>query len=72
MAIEEGGAGIVQGEKIVHLAPPSGRISGLMNDLLGWLKRTDAHPLIASCVFHYELEFIHPFADGNGCLGRLR
>jgi Fic family protein len=42
-----------------------------MKDLLGWLKRTDAHPLIASCVFHYELEFIHPFADGNGRMGRL-
>jgi Fic family protein len=42
-----------------------------MKDLLGWLKRTDAHPLIAGCVFHYELEFIHPFADGNGRIGRL-
>jgi len=66
-----GGVGIAQGERIVHLAPPAGRVPGLMNDLLGWLKRTDAHPLIASCVFHYELEFIHPFADGNGRMGRL-
>lgn len=66
-----GGVGIAQGEKIVHLAPPAERVPGLMNDLLAWLKRTDAHPLIASCVFHYELEFIHPFADGNGRMGRL-
>lgn len=66
-----GGVGIAQGDKIVHLAPPATRVPGLMNELLGWLKRTDAHPLIASCVFHYELEFIHPFADGNGRMGRL-
>jgi DNA-binding HxlR family transcriptional regulator len=42
-----------------------------MDDLLEWLKQTDEHPLVASCVFHYELEFIHPFADGNGRMGRL-
>lgn len=63
--------GIAQGKQLIHLAPPAGRVPGLMKDLLGWLKRTDAHPLIAGCVFHYELEFIHPFADGNGRLGRL-
>jgi len=66
-----GGVGIAQGEKVVHLAPPADRVTGLMNDLQGWLKRTDVHPLIASCVFHYEMEFIHPFADGNGRMGRL-
>jgi Fic family protein len=65
------GGGIAQGEKIVHVAPPAANVPGLMSDLLAWLKRTDTHPLIASCVFHYELEFIHPFADGNGRMGRL-
>jgi len=63
--------GIAQGDKVVHLAPPADRVPGLMKDLLAWLKRNDAHPLVASSVFHYELEFIHPFADGNGRMGRL-
>ena len=63
--------GIAKGEQLVHLAPPAQNITGLMNDLLKWLKKTDAHPLIASSVFHYEFEFIHPFSDGNGRMGRL-
>jgi Fic family protein len=63
--------GIARGKEIVHLAPPAERVPGLMKDLLGWLKRTKVHPLVAGCVFHYELEFIHPFADGNGRMGRL-
>lgn len=63
--------GIAQGKQIIHLAPPAHLVAAQMKNLLGWLKRTDAHPLISSCVFHYELEFIHPFADGNGRIGRL-
>ncbi len=56
---------------IVHVAPPAKRVPELMANLLGWLKTTDQHALIKSCVFHYEFEFIHPFIDGNGRLGRL-
>jgi len=43
----------------------------LVKDLLAWLRKTDAHPLIASTAFHYDFEFIHPFSDGNGRMGRL-
>lgn len=65
------GVGIYRGEKLVHMAPPPSRVAHLMDDLLAWLGDSDWHPLIVSCVFHYEFEFIHPFADGNGRMGRL-
>lgn len=66
-----GGVGIYRGDRLLHMAPPAGRVIQLMDDLLEWLRRTELHPLITSCVFHYEFEFIHPFADGNGRMGRL-
>ena len=50
-----GGVGIFRGEQLMHMAPPAERVPHLMDDLLGWLKRTDEHPLVTSCVFHYEL-----------------
>jgi Fic family protein len=65
------GVGIHKGDQVIHVAPPAKRVPELMGDLLDWLKNTDTHPLIKSCVFHYELEFIHPFIDGNGRMGRL-
>ena len=66
-----GSVGVTQGERAIHIAPPALRVPALMDDLLGWLATQPVHPLVASCVFHYELEFIHPFLDGNGRLGRL-
>jgi Fic family protein len=66
-----GDVGIYRGDKLVHMAPPASRVGALVDQLLDWLDGTDVHPLIASCVFHYEFEFIHPFADGNGRMGRL-
>ncbi|MDK9693880.1 MAG: Fic family protein [Sulfurimonas sp.] len=56
---------------VTHVAPPYERVPELMQELFGWLKRSDEHPLIKSSIFHYEFEFIHPFSDGNGRIGRL-
>ncbi|MFH0895431.1 MAG: Fic family protein [Bacteroidota bacterium] len=63
--------GIVKGKKLTHLPPPGSAVKALMNDLFDYLKKDDEILLIKSCVFHYELEFIHPFMDGNGRMGRL-
>ena len=70
-AYRRGGVGVMAGGRIIHMAPPAHRVPTLMRDLLQWLHTTDQHPLISSSVFHYEFEFIHPFADGNGRMGRL-
>ena len=63
--------GIFKGSKISHLAPPAGNLDFLMNNLFAYIKNEDDHALIKSCVAHYEIEFIHPFVDGNGRMGRL-
>ena len=65
------GVGIRKGEEIMHLAPPAENVNYLMNDLFYWVESTDIHPLIISSIFHYEFEFIHPFSDGNGRMGRF-
>ena len=67
----KGGVCIAGKNGISHIAPPADRVPFLMSDLFDWLKNSDYHPLIKSCVFHYEFEFIHPFEDGNGRMGRL-
>jgi Fic family protein len=56
---------------VSHIAPQPDLVPKLMVDLFSWLRDSDEHPLIKSCVFHYEFEFIHPFSDGNGRTGRL-
>ena len=63
--------GVFDGTRVVHLAPPAMRVSGLMGDLFDYLKKDRDIILIKSCVFHYETEFIHPFMDGYGRMGRL-
>lgn len=67
-----GGVGIMQGSKVAHVAPSPKRVPELMGHLFDYLKtELKSNALIASCVFHYETEFIHPFSDGNGRIGRL-
>lgn len=66
----KGGVGVFAGEQCIHMAPPADRVPFLMVDLFEWISTTDTHPLVSSCVFHYEFEFIHPFMDGNGRMGR--
>ena len=70
-SLRTGGVGVFQGNRVVHMAPPAHLVHEHLKKLLGWLEKTDEHPLVSSCVFHYEFEFIHPFADGNGRMGRL-
>lgn len=66
-----GAVGILKGTQVSHVAPKAARVPELMGQLLGYLKKSKDLPLIKSCVFHYEFEFIHPFEDGNGRMGRL-
>ena len=61
----------MSGDRVVHMAPPANQAHRLMGELLQWLAEGNEHPLIQSSVFHYEFEFIHPFADDNGRMGRL-
>lgn len=63
--------GIVKGAEVAHLAPPFEMLKSLMNDLFDYLNNDEDLILLKSCVFHYEMEFIHPFIDGNGRMGRL-
>lgn len=66
-----GDVGVFDGGALIHAGTPANYVPQVMANLFGWLAATDLHPLLASCIFHYEFEFIHPFADGNGRTGRL-
>jgi Fic family protein len=63
--------GVFSGKKVVHLGAKPEFISQLIENLFEWAKKSDIHPLIKSSIIHFEIEFIHPFADGNGRMGRL-
>lgn len=67
-----GNVGVFAGSNVTHIAPQPKMVPKLMRDLFSFLsKKDDTSLLIKACVFHYELEFIHPFSDGNGRMGRL-
>ena len=63
--------GVFAGKQLIHAAPQSTMVPQLIKDLFKWLKTSKTPELIRSSVFHYEFEFIHPFRDGNGRMGRL-
>ena len=66
-----GNVGVYAGDRLIHAGTPARYVPELVSQLMTWLKESKYHPLVKSCIFHYEFEFIHPFADGNGRTGRL-
>lgn len=65
------GAGVYSGQTLIHAGTPPQYVPKLVGELFEWLESSRLHPLIKSCIFHYEFEFIHPFSDGNGRTGRM-
>ena len=66
-----GNVGVFNGDVLIHAGTPAAYVPEVMGGLFEWLRTTRMHPLLASCVFHFEFEFCHPFSDGNGRTGRL-
>jgi Fic family protein len=70
--LRRGGVGVLQGDRVAHVAPPPSQVPRLVEQLLSFVGGDrETHPIVKAAVTHYELEFIHPFSDGNGRIGRL-
>jgi Fic family protein len=70
-SFRSGNVGVYAGAKLIHAGTPAKYVPDLIQQLFTWLKKSKLHPLVKSCIFHYEFEYIHPFQDGNGRTGRL-
>ncbi|MDR2179438.1 MAG: Fic family protein [Synergistaceae bacterium] len=66
-----GDVGVFDGERVIHIGARPQFVPQLIEELLGWAKKSELHPMLKSAILHYEIETIHPFADGNGRMGRL-
>ena len=66
-----GGVGVFDGDALIHMAPPAALVPEHVENLFAWYRQSELHPLIKSAIFHYEFEFVHPFEDGNGRMGRM-
>lgn len=65
------GVVVFAGDQVINMSPPAKLLPSEFQNLITWYRNSKVHLLLKRAIFHYEFEFIHPFADGNGRMGRL-